>query len=216
MANPARRIDHGQVFEETGKVIDVRGASLTVETGTGTYPARRAVSCLVAPEPGDLILTAVTPTGAAYVLAVLERPGGGAAVLTADEDLSIRLPNGRFSVAAQEGVDLVSGQDMAVIAGELKVTAAEGNVTVSRLSFVSALVETEIDRLKMIAGSVDATLTRFYQRVKRSYRVVEELDQVKAERIDYEAKEHVRLHGKNAIITAESLVKVDGDQIHLG
>jgi len=96
-----------------------------------------------------------------------------------------------------------------MISGELKVTAASGNVAVSRLSFVSSLVQGEIRAGRLLAESV-------YQRMKRSYRVVDELDQVKAERIDYEAKEDVSLHGKNALITAEGLIKVDGDQIHLG
>jgi hypothetical protein len=89
-------------------------------------------------------------------------------------------------------------------------------VVLSRLSFVGSVVQAEVERLKLLAESVDTTLTRLYQRVKRSYRVVEELDQLKAERIDYEAKELLSLHGKHATITAESLVKVDGDQIHLG
>jgi hypothetical protein len=216
MANPSRKIEHAAVFEQTGKVITSTGAELTVETDSGTYAAKRAVSCLVEPEPGDLVLVAVTPRGAVYALAVLERPGGAPTTLTADGDMAIRLRDGRFTVAAQEGVDLVSGKDMALIAGELRVTASLGSVALSRLAYVGSIVETEIERLKMLGGTVDSTLTRLYQRVKRSYRVVEELDQVKAERIDYEAKEHVRLHGKNALITAECLVKVDGDQIHLG
>src|SRR5262249_51795939 len=157
--------------------------------------------CLVEPAQGDLVLCAVTPAGAVYVLAVLERPEGAPAILSTDGDMSIRLRDGRFAVAAQEGIDLVSGKDTQIVAGELKVTAASGSVAVSSLSFVSSLVRGEVDRIKVLAESVDSTLTRLYQRVKRSYRVVEELDQVKAERIDYEAKEHIQLHGKNALIT---------------
>lgn len=216
MANPAKKIEHTAVFEETGAVIERTSAGLTVETGSGVYTARRAVSCLVAPEPGDVVLTAVTQTGAAYVLAVLERPGDAPPTLTAEGDLAIRLPKGRLAVAAQDGVDLVSGKAMSLIAGALNVTAVDSNIALSRLSFVGSMVQTEVERLKVLAESVDSTLTRLYQRVKRSYRVVEELDQVKAERIDMEAKEDVRVHGKNAIVTAEGLVKVDGDQIHLG
>jgi hypothetical protein len=52
--------------------------------------------------------------------------------------------------------------------------------------------------------------------VKRSYRFVEEADQVKAQRIDYAAEKSVCLRGENALVVAEELVKVDGGQIHLG
>ena len=50
--------------------------------------------------------------------------------------------------------------------------------------------------------------------MKRSYRAVEETDQLRAGQIDYVAKETLSLHGENALLTAEELVKVDGEQIH--
>ncbi len=45
---------------------------------------------------------------------------------------------------------------------------------------------------------------------------MEELDQVKAEHIDYAASASMSLHAQNALVTAEELVKVDGEQIHVG
>lgn len=217
MAHSARKLEHTPVFEEEGRVVEAKGQAITVEASSGSYAAKRAVSCLVAPEPSDLVLLAVTSRGAAYVLAVLERPGGAqATVLTAEGDLEVRLPRGRFVVAAQEGLDLVSGKDASLLAGSLKVNAVDAGVVVERLSFIGALVQSEVGRLKVLAESVDSVMTRLYQRVKRSYRVVEEIDQLKAEQIDYEAKKHLALHAKNAVITAEGLVKVDGDQIHVG
>ena len=52
--------------------------------------------------------------------------------------------------------------------------------------------------------------------VGRVRRTVEELDHVRAEQIDYAAKKTMSLHGDNAIVTANELVKVDGEQIHVG
>ena len=51
---------------------------------------------------------------------------------------------------------------------------------------------------------------------KRSYRTVSEIDQVKAEQIDYAAETIMNLHGKNTLVTAEELVKLDAAQIHVG
>ena len=70
--------------------------------------------------------------------------------------------------------------------------------------------------LALVTETLDSVLDRFSQRVKRSYRTVEETDQLKAERIDYTASSTMSLHGENALVTAEQLVKVDGEQIHLG
>jgi hypothetical protein len=52
---------------------------LQVRVGSGEYEARRAVSCLVEPALGDLVLLALHDAGC-HVLAVLEREGGGATI----------------------------------------------------------------------------------------------------------------------------------------
>ena len=101
---------------------------------------------------------------------------------------TIRLPSGRFVVAAQEGVDLVSGGDVSVVSGRVNVNAADGNVVLERLTFLGTFVRAEIEKIKLFAEHVDSVVDRVAQRVKRSYRTVEETDQVRAERIDYVAK----------------------------
>ena len=45
---------------------------------------------------------------------------------------------------------------------------------------------------------------------------VDGLDQLKAEHVDHSAKKTMNLHGENAVMTARQLVKVDGEQIHVG
>ena len=39
--------------------------------------------------------------------------------------------------------------------------------------------------------------------VKRSYRIVEEIEQLKAERVDYSAKQMMRLHGEHMVVTRQ-------------
>ena len=70
--------------------------------------------------------------------------------------------------------------------------------------------------MKTVGRSVDSVLERLHSRVSRSYRRVEELDQVKAGQIDYQADTSLQLHAKYALVTADDLVKVDAEQIHLG
>jgi hypothetical protein len=77
-------------------------------------------------------------------------------------------------------------------------------------------VRAQIDKLKLFAEHVDSVAERVAARVRRSYRTVEECDQVRAERIDYVAKGTMTLHAENALLTAEELVKLDGEQIHVG
>jgi hypothetical protein len=84
------------------------------------------------------------------------------------------------------------------------------------MSFLGSFLQAQIQRIKLTASSFDSVLERFLQKVGRSYRIISGVDHVRAEQIDYAAKNNASLRAKNAMITAEGLVKLDGDQIHLG
>jgi hypothetical protein len=51
---------------------------------------------------------------------------------------------------------------------------------------------------------------------RSSFRLTEEVEQVRAGQIDMQAKETLRLHARNTLVTSKALVKVDAEQIHMG
>lgn len=215
MDNLARAIEETGIHQAIGAVVGVEGPVFLVQSEEGEYRARRAVSCLVEPQRGDEVLL-VAREGACFVLAVLTREEGGKTRLSAEGDLEINLKKGRFVVASQEGIDLVAAKDVSITAGGLNVRAGEGNVFIDRLSMLGTVARAEIEKVKLFAGSLDSVLDRLHQKVKRSYRRVEEVDQVKAGQIDYVAEKTMTLRSTNTVMTAEELVKVDADQVHLG
>ncbi|MRG90395.1 DUF3540 domain-containing protein [Polyangium spumosum] len=216
MDNLARKLEHRQVSQDVGEVVRVEGDVFVVRTDGGNYRARRAKSCLLAPEVDDTVLLVVIEGQAAYVLAVLEREDGATSRIVLDGDVELKAPSGRIGMAAQEGIGLVSGKEVSVVSGSVEIRSVSGNVVLERLSLLGTLVSAELGKVKLFAGVVDSALERLSQKVKRSYRTVEEVDQVRAERIDYAAQKNMSLRGDNTLITAEQLVKVDGEQIHLG
>jgi alanyl-tRNA synthetase len=217
MNNLARKLENDALSQEIGRVTGTReGGLFGVRTEAGEYRAKRAVSCLIEPEVGDTVALLTTEAGVCYVTAVLEREAGATGRIVVDGDLEIQLPAGQFTVAAQEGVNLLAAKEVSVVAGTLRVNAREGNMVIERLSLLGSFASAELEKIKVVAGSLDQVLDRFSQRVKRSFRKVEELDQVKAENMDYAAKSSMSFHAQNALVTAEELVKVDGEQIHFG
>ncbi|WP_437315859.1 DUF3540 domain-containing protein [Sorangium sp. So ce385] len=198
-----------------GAVLRFDGSAYIVETDDGEVRAKRATSCLLEPATGDLALLAVV-NGTHYILAVLEREEGAPSRLVSEGDLQIRLQSGSLGLSAPDGVHVQSGKDLSMVASTFRVQAKEGHVALGLFSFVSKVVRGEVDRAKLVGRSLDAHLERLMQRVKRSYRIVEEADHVRADRIDYAAKGNLAIHSENAKITASHLVKIDGDQIQVG
>jgi hypothetical protein len=215
MTQTAEKIRYEDVFVDAGTVIALEPGGFAVRRGNLRVVARRAVSCLVEPEVGDRVLLA-SPDDACFILAVLEREAGKAARVVLDGDLEVRLPKGRFAVSSQEGIDLATAKEAALVAGRLAVNAVKADVVVEAMSFLGSRVHAEIERVKLVAEHFDSVLDRLHQRIKRSYRFVEETDQVRADHLDYIAKKQVRVHGHDAILTADQLVKMDGEQVHIG
>lgn len=152
----------------------------------------------------------------AFVIAVLERPGDSALTITVEGDLSIGAPEGRLSFAAARGVDVASSSDVRLTASEITLRAPRGQVLFDNLSYLGSKVFAQFEGVKLVGRFFDAVLERMSHKVKRSYKVVEELDHVRSEQIDYRAAKNLSLRGQNALVTAKELVKIDGDQIHLG
>lgn len=204
------------VVEETGVVVRVDEGGVMVRGSGPEYRARRAVSCLLAPEPGDRALIAIDASGEAYVLGVLERDSGAAATIAVEGDLDLRSERGEVRVTGAAGVSVVSPRTVSIVSEDLLVRSMAARVVVDGLTVLGKTVEAQIERAKVAAVSIDSVVDRWYQRAKRAYRVVEESDHLRAESVDIVGKKAVSVRSENASIVAEELVKVDGGQIQLG
>lgn len=203
------------IFQQYGVVTEA-GDDFVVHTDAAVYRARRAASCLLEPLVGDKVLLVTDMEDGDYVLAVLERDAGRLSTLSLPGDAQLTLQTGRLHVSARDGIGMASAKEIAMQSGSLKVEALKGEVTVHELSLVGEAWRSCVDRVKSVGRTFDSILERCHQRVARSYRVVDEMDQVKAGQIDYQADGSLQMHAKYTLMTADELVKVDGEQIHLG
>lgn len=183
----------------TGEVTARDDARLTLLVEGQEIAAQRAFSCLVEPEPGDRVLVA-RDDAAAFVLAVLERRG--------EAPLRIALPGGSSLSAGEGRLDLA--------AGTLVVQARQGDVVVDDLALRAGKATLRVGAATVIAEAIETLAQRVIGRFRRSYRFVEESEQLRARDIDQRAAGHLHLKGDTATIQAGAVVKVDGNQIHLG
>ena len=225
MHNLAKKLDTTEATQLGGYVVHIGEGDgptreIVVRAGDGNaaseYTARRATSCLLDPVLGDHVLLAVFGDGRAFVLAVLERTEEGPATASLDRDLTLRVPNGSLQLAAKDGVSVVSAGGVSIVGASLDVKAGEGRVSLEKIAVLGRQLLAEVASVKVVAGAVDSVMDRWVQKVKRAYRTVEELDQLRSKRVDYSAEKSMHLHAENTLVTATELVKFDGEHIHLG
>ena len=188
-----RDVDAEHWGHVSGTVRRVRGEDIEVTSGGIAFTARRALSCIVEPAVGDRVLVARSlDARESYVLAVLERDHDAPVTLVSPRDTELR------------------------VTGTLALVADDATIAAPRFSLLTGRARVHATRVTAILGTVESLLDRTVQRVKQVFRVVEEVDHVRAGRIDYEATATMSLHAENTTITAEGLVKMDGEQIQLG
>lgn len=216
MNNYAVYQEKTELYQDTGIIVASDRNNILIRNSAGTYGAQRAVSCLVKPEIGDLVLFCITEADSVYILAVLERKEECSTTISVDGNLDLNVNGGHFNVTAVDGVALSSPRVLSMISPEINVNAAKSDVTVQQMTFTGNFFQATLKQIKLYADSFDSLLERLHQRIKRSYRFIEETDQLRADKIDHRAEELLQMHGRNTVINAKELIKLDGEQIHVG
>ena len=122
MSAPTRTTRVPATFHEDATVLRAGRDGLAVRTADGEErSAARAVSCVVEPREGDRVMMASLHDGAAFVIAVLQRPGDPSAVWSGAGDVTVAAPQGRVAVAAAHGVDVLTGGEVRIDADSLGV-----------------------------------------------------------------------------------------------
>ncbi len=217
MENLAARYHDGIVTQEYGMIIKKQDNFYTVVGESGTWQAKPAASCLLSPTTGDKVLITAHPSHPAYILAVLEREQEIPSELNFENDVVVRTQKGTFSLVAKDGLNLVSGGRMQMVSSsELTVHSKKAVIGIEKLSFWGELFDAQVKSIKLLAFSFDSVLERLRQTVKRSYRTIEEMEHIKADRFECTATSLLSLKGKYSIITAKEDVKIDAERIHIG
>ena len=207
------------VIREVGTVVAVEeeNAAYVVESEGSTYHTSKAVTCLVEPIVGDEVVFTGRASGLLYITAILERSGEQATVIEGKGDLYLKSREGKIGLVAKEGLDLLSAAGMSLTSSSLDVQSGSGRLLMRGVTLLADTALAEVEEVKTIYGKVDSVIDRLRQKVRTSYRFVEEVDHLRSGALDYAAKTLLRLHShQSSVITSESLTKIDGSQVHIG
>ena len=198
---------------ETG-VVRGTASGLVIELGGGPVAARRAKSCLVAPDAGDRVLCAVEGDQV-FVLAVLEGEAGATTRVVAEGDLKVQA-TGRLGLGAGDQIEIDAAKEGGLFAGKLHVRAQSAAAAIEELGLVGRSLEAHLQKAVVVAERMEARADRLVQRAKQAFRFVEALDQVRAGIFDLRAEGLAAVRGENTIVAARTLTKVDGEQVKIG
>jgi hypothetical protein len=216
MTQTALKTEETIAVEEYGEVISLDKTGFVVRTGSGSYTARRAVSCLIEPRLNDKVLLCLGGREDVYILAILERPDEAPCELKTPGDLNITIPNGALRLAAAGGIEAFSAQSVEMTAPRMRLSGEEAEMRFGRLYYWGKLIQAVAERVASSAQVVESAVERLTQTVQTSYRTIKEAEHIRAESLYYSIRRLFSLRGKYTVITAKEDVKIDGRHIHMG
>lgn len=184
--------------------------------GTAAPRLKRATSCLVEPQLGDVVLICDCGVGkVGYITAVLQSANEGRG--------AVKLPGGVTLNSSLNGLDiearqiaLKGQQSISLVAPHLELNAAAATVRVSHWKSWSESMESHVVRASLVATSLTSHIGTAVSRIKSSWRKVEGLDEVQTGRSRLLVDGQHKVEAEHVTVKAQGYVRIDGKKIDLG
>ncbi len=215
MASAAKQICANEMSVFMGTVAALK-PRMIVRTDQNILQATRATSCLIEPQIGDLVMIAQGSEAQAFVLAILRRDAGAAVVVASEGDIVIESKSGAVKLRGREQIELSSPGSVAAAASDVSLQALRLNLTIGATEFTGRTILATVESLRVVASSIESFAESVIERFARLIRHISGSEQVLARNLQYRAEESCSIHGKNTLLTAEELIRIDSEQIHIG
>jgi uncharacterized protein DUF3540 len=197
-----------------GRVIAPDCDSWRVRDGARERLAQRALSCLVEPAPDDLVLGAALRDGPSYVLAVLARQAGEVR-LQLDPRSQLTAADGELTLSAAAGIRL-EAPALELSSQRLQVVAERGSLWIDSLALLSSFLRVDVSKAALVARALETFAESIATRAKRVWRHSSELEQVQAAELQLRVDGTLDVRGRDALLSAKQLFKLNGEQVHVG
>ncbi len=200
---------------EEALVIGGGADNWIIQSGTGTYKARKAFSCLVAPEIGDRVLSVLLPSGNSSILAILERKQSQTTRLRFDGDVDISSSRS-IRMFASKSLDACSGDAMNFDSKEFSLRSKMVSLLFDRLNATGSEANQNINKVKILTKSIETVSETSRQVTRYAFRLVSGLESVNAGEVLQSIKKRFTVQSRQLNMLAEEDANLNAKRVHLG
>ncbi len=211
---PIRKRTHTPV--ENARVISVAEKEIVIRLAGATLAARVAFSCLIKPEPGDLVLCTQNENGANFILGIIERPGEQNICLAFPADATILAENGNLSTLSKKSVTLAAGDKLCCFSDQVIHKSREAVVDYDEAVASGTTLQANYKTVRLISQMVNTLAKQVIAKFKNYIRHTEDYDQIKAGQMTRKADGLYSVDSKHTVLVSKKDTKIDGERIHMG
>jgi hypothetical protein len=176
--------------------------------------AQKADGCLLTPELGDRVLVAEDGGEEGFILNILVKSGARSTVVIPGVG-EITSGDGDLSIAA-DAINVSARERASFAAPEMSFTGVTARTSFLSFSFLAQTLEARIGKAATMIETLDTVIGRLTERLKTSFRWIENFEETKAGRISTIVKERFAVRARHASLLTEEEVSIDGRKIRLG
>jgi len=214
LASQKRTLSYDPV-QLIGTVQLVNGTLFTVNCDGVDWVCQQALSCLIEPQVGDQVIISGPDHDRVYLIAVVSRSNNAPVALRVHGDLAIQSINGSVSIHSATQTQLGSADTLVVSARHYQQQNETASVTIGQMTYAGKELEATVGKTTFFSTVIGLMADRINSVARLCFRHVKEVDHVRAQTIDYEAEKLTRVHGGYTTLTAQDVMKINGDQIHM-
>ena len=201
---------------ENARVISVDPKEVVIKLDGVNQVAQLAFSCLITPEPGDLVLCTTSETGAIFILGIIERPGKQHMTLAFPADATLLAENGSLNTRAAKSVTLAAADKLSCFSDKAIHKSRDAVVDYDEVVARGTTLQASFATVRLISQMMNTLAKQVIAKCKNYIRHTEEYDQAKAGQMTRKADGLYSVDSKNTVMVSKKDTKIDGERIHMG
>lgn len=210
MNNTVRHLQQPEAAfsQEDGRVQTVTKDITLVQTSRGIEPVRRAVSCLVNPVQGDLVLISRIGPGHAYITAVLERESAKQTETTLAFEGDVTLSSPGAIQLASDSAHLVNRH--------FKLSSQKVSLATGELEAVSEKASLHTSQIRLFSKAIDVVAERMTRHLKSLISIVKGAEVRQADTLTEEVKDVHLQRDRQTVMNTRKDLQMNAERIHMG
>lgn len=199
----------------TATVIGRSRGSFRVLADAAVHEAALAASCLLQPEPQDVVLLACLEDGATVILSVLFRDEKAQALLRLPDQSALEC-RGSLAVRGAAALNLQSGKRLTMESDELHVSAVSAEAEAVSIKTVCDTAQMCCRALTTLGHTALSAFRSLTQCLGESKRMVQGADETHCGNSTLVADENATVMSTNSLSLAKESARTDAKLIQLG
>ena len=206
---------HTESVIRTGSVLSAGSDEIIVNIAGDTIKTQKAFSCIIDPEPDDIIICTENENGMFYILGIIERQGAQKMSLSFPSDAQIQVNHGSLNINSTDRVTLAS-KDVSCFSKRVIHKSHEAIVSYDHMTASGNELQASFKTVRLISNLINTMAKQVIDKFKGYIRSTEDNDMVKAGQMTRNADGLYSMDSKYTIMNSKKSTKIDGEKILMG